>query len=217
MQLEHRLSVLLQQHLHCWLNTCLQWIGHRQPQDETRNIQVLGFAVPYIRGLTVYTYLAFGLQLNLCPAYLHLEMYNKLWIMLLVSVPHFTTVKIQWRLIFPLTHWSLSILLSRFLALIQCVINGVNEWNHCLVLHHWNDGYAPWKWVTFSSSMIMHVIISLHHYHHLNTLSPGRFEWNLRLLIFSIILEINGWAIFVHLPSNGCHWTLLKISQHWFR
>ena len=30
----------------------------------------------------------------------------------------------------------------------------------------------------------------------LNSLSPGRFEWNVRLLIFSIIFVINGWAIF---------------------
>ena len=35
-----------------WLNTWLQWIGHRQLQDDTRNIQVLGFDVPYTRGFT---------------------------------------------------------------------------------------------------------------------------------------------------------------------
>ena len=46
-----------------------------------------------------------------------------------------------------------------------------------------------------------------------NSFSPGRFEWNFRLSIFSIILVINGWAIFEQLPSNGCHWTLLKIIQ----
>ena len=49
-----------------------------------------------------------------------------------------------------------------------------------------------------------------------NSLSPGRFEWNFRFLIFNIILVINGWAIFVQVPSNECYWTLLKISQHWF-
>ena len=217
MQLEHGLSVLLQLHLHSRLNTCLQWIGQRQLQDKTRNIQVLGFAVPYIRGLTVYTYLAFGLQLNLCPAYLHLEMYNKMWITLFVTVLHFTQVKNSVEIDFP-SHTLITInFVYQDLALVQCVINEVNQWNHCLVLCHWNDGYAPWKCVTFSRNMIMHVIITLHHYHHLNSLAPGRFEWNFRLLNFSIISEINGWAIFVHLPSNGCHWTLLKISQHWFR
>ena len=40
--------------LHSRFNTWLQWVGQRQLPDETRNIQVLGFSVPYIRGLTVY-------------------------------------------------------------------------------------------------------------------------------------------------------------------
>ena len=35
MKLEHRLSARLQQHLHSWLNTWLQWIGQGQLQDET--------------------------------------------------------------------------------------------------------------------------------------------------------------------------------------
>ena len=38
MLLEHRLSALLQLHLHSRLNTRLQWTGQGQPQDETRNI-----------------------------------------------------------------------------------------------------------------------------------------------------------------------------------
>ena len=38
MSLEHRLSALLQLHLHSELNTGLQWTGQRQLQDETRNI-----------------------------------------------------------------------------------------------------------------------------------------------------------------------------------
>ena len=52
MQLEHHLSALLQL-LHSWLNTQFQWIRQRQLQDETRNIQVWGFGVSYIRGFTV--------------------------------------------------------------------------------------------------------------------------------------------------------------------
>ena len=44
----------LQLHHHYGLNTCVQWIGQRQLQIETRNISVLGFGVPYIRDLTVY-------------------------------------------------------------------------------------------------------------------------------------------------------------------
>ena len=35
------------------INTRNQWIGQRKVQDETRNIQVLGFGAAYIRGLTV--------------------------------------------------------------------------------------------------------------------------------------------------------------------
>ena len=53
MQLEHRLSALLQLHLHSLLNTCFQWIEQRQRQDETRIIKVLGFGESYIRDFTV--------------------------------------------------------------------------------------------------------------------------------------------------------------------
>ena len=38
MKLEHRLSALLQLHLHSRLNTCPQWIWERQIEDDTRNI-----------------------------------------------------------------------------------------------------------------------------------------------------------------------------------
>ena len=48
----HRLTSLLQLH-HFPLNTWPQWIGQRQLQNETRNIQVLVFGGTYIRGLTV--------------------------------------------------------------------------------------------------------------------------------------------------------------------
>ena len=51
----HRLSALLQLHLHPRLNTWFQWIGQRQLQDETRNISVLGFGVAYTRGWTFVT------------------------------------------------------------------------------------------------------------------------------------------------------------------
>ena len=53
MQLEHRLSALLQLHLHSQFNTWLQWIGQRELQDETRTIYVLGLGASYIRELTV--------------------------------------------------------------------------------------------------------------------------------------------------------------------
>ena len=47
------MSELLQLHLHSQLNTWLQWIGQRQLQYETRNIQILGFGVTHVKGLTV--------------------------------------------------------------------------------------------------------------------------------------------------------------------
>ena len=47
------LSALLQLHLHSGLYTWLQWIGHRQLQNEMRIIKVLGFGAPYIRGLMI--------------------------------------------------------------------------------------------------------------------------------------------------------------------
>ena len=54
MYLGHRLSALLQLHLHSRVNTWLQWIGHRQLQDETRNIKVLEFGAPYVSDFTAY-------------------------------------------------------------------------------------------------------------------------------------------------------------------
>ena len=54
MYLEHRLSALLQLHLHYLLNSWLQWIGQRQLQDQMRNIEVLEFGVTYIRYFTVF-------------------------------------------------------------------------------------------------------------------------------------------------------------------
>ena len=53
MYLEHRLSALLQLHLHSRLNNLLHWIEQRHVQDETRNIYIWGFCAPYIRYFTV--------------------------------------------------------------------------------------------------------------------------------------------------------------------
>ena len=53
-QLEYRLSALLQLHLHSPFNTWLEWIWQRQLQDETRNIYVICFGVPDTSGLTVH-------------------------------------------------------------------------------------------------------------------------------------------------------------------
>ena len=53
MLLEHRLSALLQLHLHSQLNTSLHWIGQRQLHDETRNIIFGDLGASYIRELTV--------------------------------------------------------------------------------------------------------------------------------------------------------------------
>ena len=39
--------------LHSQLNTWLQWVGQRQPQDKTRNVYAWGLGAPYIRELTV--------------------------------------------------------------------------------------------------------------------------------------------------------------------
>ena len=50
MQLMHRWKFSVS-----WFNTRLQWIGRRQQQDKTKNIQVLGFDVAYIRDLTAGT------------------------------------------------------------------------------------------------------------------------------------------------------------------
>ena len=61
-QLEHRLSALLQLHIRSRLNTWLQWIGQRQRQDETRNIKVWGFGATYNRDLMVHVYVSSSLR-----------------------------------------------------------------------------------------------------------------------------------------------------------
>ena len=53
MKLEHRLSALLQLHLHSRLNAWLQGVGQRRLQDEMRIISILGFGASYIKDSTV--------------------------------------------------------------------------------------------------------------------------------------------------------------------
>ena len=53
MSLEHRLSALLQLHLHSRLKIWLPGIRQRQPQVSTRIFYVFGFGAFYIRDLTV--------------------------------------------------------------------------------------------------------------------------------------------------------------------
>ena len=52
---------------------------------------------------------------------------------------------------------------------------------------------------------------------YINSLAPGKFEWNFRYLIIQIISVIDGWGSLVNLPLDECHSNLLMISQHWFR
>ena len=49
------------------------------------------------------------------------------------------------------------------------------------------------------------------------SLVPERFELHFRKIIFKLWV-IDDWIIFWEIGhSNECHWTLLMISQHWFR
>ena len=48
-------------------------------------------------------------------------------------------------------------------------------------------------------------------------INSARFEWNLRWVIFKLIF-INWWLRYLCFWwKDECHWTLLMISQHWFR
>ena len=51
------------------LNTWLQWIGHRQLQDETKNIYVWGLGAAYIRDLTVLQWKSWYFNLVLTEMY----------------------------------------------------------------------------------------------------------------------------------------------------
>ena len=57
MQLEHRLSALLQLHLHSRLSNWLHWIGKRQLNDETGNIK-FGDLMPLILEISWYIFLS---------------------------------------------------------------------------------------------------------------------------------------------------------------
>ena len=47
------LPVGIQIYLHSRLNSWLQWNGQWQLEDETKNIYVLRFGAPYVKGLAV--------------------------------------------------------------------------------------------------------------------------------------------------------------------
>ena len=53
MLLEHRLSALLQLHLHSRLNTWLQWIGRSHPKTRRETFMFFGFGASYDRSFTV--------------------------------------------------------------------------------------------------------------------------------------------------------------------
>ena len=74
MQLEHRLSVLVQLHLRSRLNTWLQWITQRRLQDETRNILVSGLGAPYIRDFMV----CMDSRMDTLPSTFNNEVTNKI-------------------------------------------------------------------------------------------------------------------------------------------
>ena len=57
---------MLQLHLSSRLNTWLHWIRQRHLQDDTRNIQVWGFGVSYIRDFTVNIFIA---KLSMMPMF----------------------------------------------------------------------------------------------------------------------------------------------------
>ena len=48
----------------------------------------------------------------------------------------------------------------------------------------------------------------------LNSLSPGRSDF---FFFFKFILVIKDRGISCKLPADECHWTLMMISQRWFR
>ena len=48
-----------------------------------------------------------------------------------------------------------------------------------------------------------------------NSLVPGRFQFDIRKVIFKLTLVNGGWGISYELTSDECHKTIL-ISQHWF-
>ena len=54
MEMENRLSRLLQLYIHSLFNTWLQQVVQRQLWDTTSNIYVLWFDAAYIRGLIVF-------------------------------------------------------------------------------------------------------------------------------------------------------------------
>ena len=52
--------------------------------------------------------------------------------------------------------------------------------------------------------------------HRLNSLAPGRFQFNFRKVILKLTWMVAEVSLMT-LPSDECHKTLLMISQHWFK
>ena len=48
-------------------------------------------------------------------------------------------------------------------------------------------------------------------------MAPERFKWNFRQVIFKLVYWLDGELSLVKLLSIECSWTLLKMSQRWFR
>ena len=76
------MSAQLQPHLCCRLNNGFQWIGQRQLQDETKNIQVSGFGVAYIRDLTI-TAFTFLLDIFIADFY---------WVWAIYQISHYKSL-----------------------------------------------------------------------------------------------------------------------------
>ena len=60
-------------------------------------------------------------------------------------------------------------------------------------------------------NLLTHICITQPHW--VNSLVPGRFEWNFRKVILKLISLIDDWGIWPQMNATGP----LMISQHWFR
>ena len=84
---------------------------------------------------------------------------------------------------------------------------------------HWNEVYLNVSyWYVYSlHSPVRFLSIALYKMSglNINSLAPGKFEWNFRHLIFKQILVIDGWGIWncPNVNVTGLHWWSVNIDS----
>ena len=93
------------------------------------------------------------------------------------------------------------------------VLSHIEAWPLYIVILV-TDDLAPNRWQAMNIYCTDLSMTSPQCGYHINSLAPGKFEWNFRYVIFKRILVF---MVEASLVKYECHWTSLMISQYCFR